>query len=62
MSYNFDKNTCDECRISKEEIHKRVDCAMTYAEKMHKCSFVLGQDGSVLCPDCFKEKALKEII
>ena len=52
MAYNFDKNTCDKCRITKDKVKK----------KMLKGSLRLGQDGSVLCSYCHKEKLLKDIM
>jgi hypothetical protein len=62
MAYNFDKNTCDICNITKEDLLARINCVMSYAEKMQAGSFNLGQNGSVLCPDCHKENLLKKII
>jgi hypothetical protein len=62
MAYNFDKNTCDKCGITEEDISNKVNNAMTYSERMHQGSFNLGQDESVLCPGCQKEKILSEIL
>lgn len=61
MAYNFDKKSCDICQVTEEELQKKVDCAMTYAERMTKGSLTLGLDGSVLCPACQKENLLKKI-
>lgn len=60
MAYNFDKNTCDKCGISKEDI--KTSTFKSYQDKMLTESFRLGQDGSVLCPDCHKENQLKSIL
>jgi len=62
MTYNFDKDTCDICNITKDDLLKRINCAMTYVERMQLGSFNLGLDGSVMCPDCHKENLLKSII
>lgn len=60
--YNREKNTCDICGITKEENEKKLitGVKLTYQERMNS-SFLLGHNGEVWCPICFKEKELQEL-
>jgi hypothetical protein len=55
MCYNFDKNTCDRCRITKEA------CLKKHNYDRHAASFSLGHNGEVTCPECHKELELENL-
>ena len=62
--YNFEKNTCDICGITKEENLKKYipDGYITATRDIRmEASFHLGHSGEVWCPSCFREKELQEI-
>jgi hypothetical protein len=60
--YNREKDTCDICGITKKDNEKRFISSKygTYQERMES-SFLLGHNGEVWCPYCFKEKELNEL-
>ena len=63
MAYNFNKDTCDKCGITKEAFKQKKSYyfySLNPAEKS-QASFQLGYDGSVLCYDCHKEKQLESL-
>ena len=51
MGYNYDKDTCDICRIKKNPLDRRMEN-----------SFRLDYDGGVLCALCYKEDQLKNYL
>lgn len=61
MAYNFDKDTCDKCGVSKAQLKKLppFDTGINHPEYRWSRSMSLGFDGSVLCPRCAKEQELK---
>ena len=63
IGYNFKKETCDVCGISKEKRKNMppMQTGINHPEYCLTTSFKLGFDGSVLCPECSKEKQLKEL-
>lgn len=62
MSYNFDKNTCDRCGITKEEARKHpVDTGINHYLYRYTTSFSLGHNGEVWCARCHKEIELERL-
>lgn len=60
FGYNFDKNTCDKCGITKEEAKKfPVATGINHPEYRTTTSFSLSQDGGVLCARCNREAEIK---
>lgn len=60
MSYNFDKNTCDRCGVSKEQA-KGIYEELSNGERRYTKSFSLGNNGEVHCAPCHKEKELESL-
>jgi hypothetical protein len=62
MCYNFDKNTCDRCGITKKENKKLYQDPFinTYENNMN-ASFYLGFNGEAWCPKCHKELELEKL-
>lgn len=64
MGYNFDKNTCDRCGITKEENEKnykdRNPFLSNYENRM-TTSFHLGFNEEVWCPGCHGELELEKL-
>lgn len=61
MSYNFEKQTCDICGITKKERDKLppLHVNINHPEYQWTKSFKLGYNGEVWCPECHKEKKLE---
>jgi len=59
-NYNFDKNTCDNCGITKEEAKNRpVATGINHPDYAYTTSFYLGHNGEVNCAACHRENELK---
>ena len=62
MTYNFDKDICDRCGITKEEAKKySVNTGINYSLYCYITSFYLDCNGRVLCARCYKEMELKSL-
>lgn len=61
MGYDFDKQHCDICSISKEMLKKNPIYTGNAYPYEYSSGFQLGFDGSALCWTCHKEKSLKEL-
>jgi hypothetical protein len=63
MAYNHDKDTCDDCGITKTEAKKRppVATGIDHPQYAFTRSFSLGHDGSVRCANCHREHELKSL-
>lgn len=63
MAYNFNKETCDKCGITKAQREKLppMPTGIGHPEYCETKSFRLDYDGSVLCPECHKEKQLESL-
>lgn len=60
--YNFDKDTCDRCGITKEEAKKHpVATGIDHPEYKTTTSFYLSYDGGVLCARCHRESELESL-
>lgn len=61
--YDFTKNACDTCSITREERDKKpaMLTGIDHPEYYQTRSFSLGADGSCLCPECAKEASLKSL-
>jgi len=62
MSYNFDKDICDRCGISKKEAEKYpIDTGINHPFYRYSTSFYLDTNGGVLCAKCHKETELESL-
>ena len=62
MAYNFEKNTCDRCGITKEEAKKRpVRTGINHPTYAWTTSFSLDDKGGVWCAACAREMELKSL-
>ena len=62
MAYNFTKNTCDRCGITKKEAEKYpVDTGINNFLYRYSTSFKLGFNGEVHCARCAKEIGLEQL-
>lgn len=63
MAYNWEKQTCDDCGISKEEAKKRppTPTGIKHPVYSHSTSFRLGLNGDVRCAACHRENELKQL-
>lgn len=62
MAYDFDKNTCDRCGITKEEAKKHpVDTGIDHPFYRYTTSFSLGHNGEAWCARCARERALEQL-
>ncbi len=63
MGYNFEKDTCDLCGITKKAAKTRpVSTGINHPEYGTTTSFSLGYDSSVLCAACHKERELSNLL
>jgi hypothetical protein len=62
MAYNFTKNTCDRCGITKEKaMNHPVDTGINHPQYRYSTSFKLGFNGEVHCARCSKEIGLEQL-
>ena len=62
MAYNFDKDVCNRCGISKKEAKKfPVNTGIDHPFYRYSTSFYLSMNGDVLCAKCNKEMELKKV-
>lgn len=60
--YNFDKDTCDRCGMTKEEAKNHpVDMGIECYPFRYSTRFYLSIDGGVLCAGCHKETELEKL-
>jgi hypothetical protein len=60
--YDFDKDTCDRCGISKVEAKKHpVETGVNHPEYRFSTSFSLGSRGQVHCAKCNREMELESL-
>lgn len=60
--YNFDKETCDRCGITKQEAKKHpVDTGINHPQYRFTTSFYLGNRGQVNCAACHREMELETL-
>ena len=60
--YNFEKDVCDRCGITKEEAKKYpVDTGIDQYPFRYSTRFYLSTDGTVKCAKCHKEEGLESL-
>lgn len=59
-NYNFEKDTCDDCGITKEEAKKYpVNTGINHPDYRTTTSFSLSNNGGVWCARCHRERELR---
>jgi hypothetical protein len=63
LQYNFTKNTCDRCGVTKEEAQTRppVDTGIDHPDYRYTKSFSLSLGGGVHCAACAREAELERL-
>jgi hypothetical protein len=63
MAYNYTKETCDRCGITKAQRNLKapMSTGINHPEYCYTKSFSLGGNGEVLCPECAREKKLEQL-
>jgi hypothetical protein len=62
LQYNFEKNTCDRCGITKEEAKKHpVETGIDHPQYRLSTSFNLSLGGGVHCEKCHRESELEKL-
>lgn len=63
MAYNFDKDTCDLCGITKEKAKEiPVLTGIDHPKYKYSTSFYYSFTGEVLCAQCHRGKEIGQVI